>query len=239
MDIDHFLATHSSDDFELQKILKDVYVVPNLLSSDECNTLIESFENADSIERLRTRNRIMFESEKLAEWLWDRIENFYEHNQITDEYGDTWEAYGLNDRFRMVRYDPNDEFSIHEDGWYTKDYNNRSFATAMVYLNDVPEEKGGSTTFTDHSIKLQPAQGLGFVFLVDGIIHKGDPLTSGVKYILRTDVMYEATHLKNPDLKKEIHELYQELDDIPENELNTPESLKRWTIYFDLLKQYE
>lgn len=201
--------------------------------------MIELFENSNDVERLRTRNRIMFESEELAEWLWQRISKFYEHQNITDKNGDEWEVYGLNNRFRMVRYDENDEFAAHEDGWYTKDFDDRSFSTAMIYLNTVPIECGGATTFLDHSIRLQPSEGLGFIFVVDGIFHRGEPIVSGKKYILRTDVMYKATKLRNPELKKDIYDLYTELDNVSDDMLNDPGVQKKWAKYFEMINDYK
>jgi len=180
----------------------------------------------------------MFNSPELASWLWKRLEPIYDYPRITDEYGDIWQSYGLNSMFRFVRYDENDEFFPHEDGFYQEDFDKRSFATAIVYLNDVDEERGGSTEFLHHSIKLFPKEGLGFVFLVDGIFHKGSTLKTGVKYILRSDVMYRAKSLKNPVLKKKIFKVFKEADDLEGVDGKETECNDLWTKCFELQEEY-
>jgi hypothetical protein len=55
----------------------------------------------------------------------------------------------------------------------------------MVYLND--DFTGGETRFTQGVVK--PAKGMALVF-VHQLFHQGDVVTSGRKYVVRTDVMY-------------------------------------------------
>lgn len=192
--------------------LKDFSIIPNFLSSIECNNFINLLEESPDVERLDTRNRLMFHSEELAEILWNRLVPYFDKKVVIDEFGDEWTAYGTNDRFRLVKYDTNDEFALHEDGFFYNNYDERSFATFMMYLNDVDEENGGATTFVDHSIKLQPKEGLCLAFLVDRLFHKGDPITSGEKYILRTDVMYRCTKMKNKEMRKKMYDVFNELN---------------------------
>lgn len=195
-----------------RKALKDFCIVPKFLSPDECTNFITMLEDSNNVERLDTRNRLMFHSQDLANVFWNRIQPYFDSMNVIDEFGDEWSAYGVNDRFRLVKYDENDEFSLHEDGYFYKDYDKRSFATYMVYLNDVPPENGGDTDFVDHAIKLHPQEGLCLTFLVDGIYHKGSRLTTGVKYILRTDIMYQCTKMKDESIRKQIYDMYVKLN---------------------------
>jgi hypothetical protein len=55
----------------------------------------------------------------------------------------------------------------------------------MMYLNDNFE--GGETTFRE--LKIRPRQGMALLFL-HNLYHEGTQVTRGVKYVLRTDVMY-------------------------------------------------
>jgi hypothetical protein len=64
----------------------------------------------------------------------------------------------------------------------------------MVYLND--DFDGGATSFSDDGfgfpggmLRITPAKGMGLLFH-HPILHRGDPVTTGRKYVLRTDVMY-------------------------------------------------
>ena len=69
------------------------------------------------------------------------------------------------------------------------------FFTFMVYLNENFE--GGTTSFTiDQSsvstggvVGVTPKTGIALLFH-HPILHRGDPVTAGRKYVLRTDVMY-------------------------------------------------
>jgi len=62
-----------------------------------------------------------------------------------------------------------------------------SFLTFMVYLNDGFE--GGSTDFGWESV--QPVQGRALVF-PHRLRHRGAVVGAGVKYVLRTDVLYAS-----------------------------------------------
>ncbi|MGK0390517.1 MAG: prolyl 4-hydroxylase [Maribacter sp.] len=55
----------------------------------------------------------------------------------------------------------------------------------MVYLNK--NMKGGETRFIESTI--QPKIGKALIFR-HGLVHEGCPVLEGVKYVLRTDIMY-------------------------------------------------
>ena len=56
----------------------------------------------------------------------------------------------------------------------------------MIYLND--DFEGGETTFEQFTV--QPKKGTALIFH-HPIKHAGEQIRSGVKYALRTDVMYK------------------------------------------------
>ena len=55
----------------------------------------------------------------------------------------------------------------------------------MIYLNENYE--GEETSFTD--LAIQPKQGLAVVFL-HNLEHEGSAVKAGIKYVLRTDIMF-------------------------------------------------
>ena len=65
----------------------------------------------------------------------------------------------------------------------------------MIYLNDGFE--GGATSFAElddrmrdeDRLTVNPRQGMALIF-AHPLLHKGEPVVSGRKYVLRTDVMY-------------------------------------------------
>jgi hypothetical protein len=57
----------------------------------------------------------------------------------------------------------------------------------MVYLNE--GFGGGTTAFHDFDVAATPRTGAALVFQHQ-LLHEGCVVTSGVKYVLRSDVMY-------------------------------------------------
>jgi hypothetical protein len=91
--------------------------------------------------------------------------------------------------------------SAHCDGTYeTPDRTERSYFTLHLYLNDAvlksgeKQLEGGATTFfngrMDRRIDVVPKTGRVLLFQHRNLIHSGDDVVKGIKYTLRTDIMY-------------------------------------------------
>lgn len=87
--------------------------------------------------------------------------------------------------FRFYKYEKGQQFRKHRDQSFIRNGNEWSFYTFMIYLND--EFEGGATSF--NQIDIVPKLGDCLVFLHD-LEHEGSTLTKGIKYVLRTDIMY-------------------------------------------------
>lgn len=85
----------------------------------------------------------------------------------------------------MYRYNVGQEFKKHKDGNFKRNFNERSIYTVLIYLNQ--DMKGGETELEE--IKVKPETGKLLLFRHE-LIHAGCPIISGVKYDLRTDLMY-------------------------------------------------
>ena len=121
----------------------------------------------------------MIDDHARADNLWSRITDYIPHR-----IGD-WQACGVNERFRFYRYDVGQQFDWHYDGAFEREYGQRSQLTFMVYLNGGFE--GGETSIENLDILPRPGLAL---FFRHRQLHKGQPVISGRKYVLRTDVMY-------------------------------------------------
>jgi hypothetical protein len=213
-------------------------LIPHLFSKEECHLFVTLIDNTDDVEHLRTRARLISDSHEWADRLWKQLKPWIFANgygEVRDDLGDLWECSGINGRFRLVKYEATQDFRLHEDGYYEKSWDERSFATFMVYLNDVPEECGGATFFTDHSIRIQPREGLCVVFFVEGLMHCGEMLKAGEKYILRTDFMYRLKEVKDPDMRKAIYQSQK----AAENSTDKPsKEWKHWAHYYELREKY-
>lgn len=89
-------------------------------------------------------------------------------------------------------------FSAHCDGSYQRTEKEKSFHTIMIYLNAGGKNGsflGGSTIFPlrrRHDCFTEYVPTCGGVLVFDHLIyHKGATLQSGVKYAIRTDVMFK------------------------------------------------
>ncbi len=169
--------------------------IHDLLSPEECAELIALIESlapdvatintlaGTRVDRdVRNNDRVIFDDTGLAETLLERAAE----RAPREIHG--MSLSGANERFRCYRYQPGMRFAPHSDGAFVRDENEQSHYTFLVYLND--EFEGGHTTFlTDPEVSIQPQTGMGLLFQ-HPIIHEGGVVTSGVKYVARTDLMY-------------------------------------------------
>jgi len=131
--------------------------------------------------------------------------------------GHRWKLTRLNERMRFLRYGKGQFFKEHYDGTYiTPDRRERTFYTLHLYLNDsvnanptsaatsTSEEaapfpelliKGGATTFHSNNmarrLDVDPKAGRVLIFQHRGLLHSGDEVLEGIKYTMRTDLMFE------------------------------------------------
>lgn len=87
--------------------------------------------------------------------------------------------------------------------------------TVNIYLNDVPTSAGGATRFLDPDnqerdqynilAEMRPVKGSAALFR-DLVYHDGEPLKEGLKYLLRTDIMFER------DIPIDFDSMYGTLD---------------------------
>lgn len=169
-----------------------VCTVPGLLTRTECEALIEDSERSgfadatlasdhgDVIDaQYRNNGRVILDDPALAAWLFERAAP-----HLPQEVGG-WALRGLNERIRFYRYQPGQEFKWHKDGTFRRNETEESYLTFMVYLNE--DFEGGETQFTWESVK--PSQGTA-LFFPHRLTHRGAPVTTGRKYVIRSDVMY-------------------------------------------------
>lgn len=169
--------------------------VQDALSSDECSRLIERIESLNPevatintysgtvVNRdVRSNERVIFDDRELADTIMDRVRD-RAPNRI---HG--MALVGANERLRCYRYKPGMRFAPHADGAFHRSEQEQSCYTCLVYLNDGFE--GGATTFlTEPEVAIQPESGMALLFQ-HPIVHEGSVVTSGVKYVCRTDLMY-------------------------------------------------
>ena len=174
--------------------------IDGFFSPDECAQHIrrsegEGYEAATIATRggavmntaIRNNDRLIADDPELAQELWQRIQPFVPSPLFERE------AIGLNERLRYYRYEPGQTFKPHQDGSFKRENGEKSQVTFMVYLND--GFGGGSTNFDlrypHGEVGIVPRAGMALLF-IHSFRHEGAVVTSGAKYVLRSDVMYSA-----------------------------------------------
>ncbi len=172
---------------------KDVFIIENFFSEQECRDHIAQSEQIGyeeakvqmhgrqvMMKSIRDNSRVMFKDEKLAEEIFEKVRKF-----CPPEIGNS-QLLGLNEMFRFYKYEPGQKFSRHRDGSYQRNATEFSVLTLLIYLNE--DFEGGETSFKDFDFK--PETGTAMVFN-HAVVHQGDALIKGIKYVLRTDIMYQ------------------------------------------------
>lgn len=183
-----------------------VFELTGFLSEEDCDQWIdlveaEGFEPAsintqrgtERREDVRNNDRLIRDDPATAQRLWAKL------GPYVSQVFRGRPVIGLNERFRFYRYDAGQKFDWHQDGSFERPNGERSLFTFLVYLN--ANFEGGGTSFSDYNsgssfpdFCVKPKKGAALVFH-HPIMHRGDPVVSGRKYVMRTDVMYAAKAL--------------------------------------------
>lgn len=184
----------------------DVFTVHGVLTAAECadyvarseaagygDAPISTFTGPVVNKKMRNNERVMVDDPATAAALWEKLRPL-----VPERFG-SWVAVGLNERFRYYRYDPGQLFDWHFDGHFERGPDEHSNLTVLLYLSGGFE--GGATEFNflaarrvddNPVVAVVPEAGMALVF-AHRVLHRGAPVTSGRKYVLRTDVMYRWT----------------------------------------------
>jgi hypothetical protein len=101
----------------------------------------------------------------------------------------------LSEKLKYLKYDtPGAKFEQHYDACCYKSPTERSVFSMQWYLNDGME--GGQTTFFNERFKEGeyhhvPVRGSCLFFRQKGWLHEGSELKKGIKYTIRTEMMYK------------------------------------------------
>ena len=134
--------------------------------------------------QIRNNRRVIFDDPEWASVLFERVKD-----QVPQTIHDM-SLVGINERLRCYEYQAGHRFAPHSDGAFIRDEAERSWYTYMVYLNEGFE--GGETVFfVEPEVIIRPRAGSALLFQ-HPIIHEGSEVRAGVKYVVRTDLMYRS-----------------------------------------------
>jgi hypothetical protein len=178
---------------ERQVLTPGIFTISDVLTPAECAQWIAFAEergfDAATIntwggprldKETRNNDRVIVDDVGLATQIWGRISDLVPRMLLGRQ------SRGLNERFRFYRYAPRQKFAWHADAPFTRENGELSLLTFMIYLNS--GYAGGATRF-ESSVRVQGKPGMALVF-EHGLVHEGGEVTEGVKYVLRSDVMF-------------------------------------------------
>jgi len=200
-------------------------VLHGILSEEECQALIDRSEKQvfsvaeinvgggkqKKMTDVRNNDRTFIDDVELAAQIWQRISDTLPREQDEDatflyeqknREGGNWTVVGVNERLRVLRYDPGTYFAPHFDGAYERvdpqhpQCGDISMITAQIYLNQ--GFQGGATAFLDPNEwdnseegKIDVVPRTGSVLLFEHrLLHEGSKLLKGRKYTIRSDIMF-------------------------------------------------
>lgn len=178
---------------KLLQLEESIWVVENFLTKIECEDLIVLSESigyqeaevslpsgGKMLKGIRNNSRILYRNIELANEYWQRLKPF------CPEDIEGYTAIGLNEQFRFYKYESGQRFKKHVDGRFKRNNEEESRITFMIYLNE--DFEGGETNFNQLNIK--PVTGNALCFIHEQK-HEGSSVKTGIKYVLRSDVMYK------------------------------------------------
>ena len=166
-----------------------LWTVPEVYTREECAAFIalierESPKLATNNAMYRDQDRVIIDDPATAKDLFARL-----RPHLPESLG-PFKLHSLNERLRFYRYREGQQFSPHMDHWYRPCDTRITLLTVLVYFNH--DFKGGQTRFMEQlEAEVEPEPGLVAIFQ-HKIRHEGCQVLQGIKYALRTDVIYEA-----------------------------------------------
>jgi hypothetical protein len=226
-----------------------LFVLYNVFTKKECNDIItgareKGFEKLTGYsEKYRNNMRLVIDSKLIIKEMEKRIVDYVKNPVEITEKSNTihrhrlmfgkWNFDRLNSNLRICRYKPQNKFDKHEDLGYHPDRKSiRSIKTCMVYLNN--DFSGGTTRFYNGELDdvdshklfytLKPEPGMCVIFN-QCIVHDGEIINDGLKYMMRTDMFYKVEKLYNEPTEQEkkgmsIYEEGEKLEDEAEKCMN-------------------
>lgn len=177
----------------MHQLSHHIFEIDHFLTNEECQAFIafsedQGYQSADvqvfnsrqHLSNIRNNDRVNLHDENLAEQWWEKLSAFDLPTV------DGREAVFLSPHFRFYKYSPGQKFNMHKDGRQSISGHETLF-TLLVYLNEGYE--GGETKFRQDGIEIKAKTGSALIF-EHHLWHQGCQLTSGNKYVLRTDIAY-------------------------------------------------
>ncbi|KAI9101188.1 hypothetical protein DFS34DRAFT_578325 [Phlyctochytrium arcticum] len=186
-----------------------IYTIESFLSPSECLELRTAFLKKQPLDvsshaqtratAFRDNDRSAFHAPALSNIMWNSsgLKELFESCPALCHIGKKLRPFGLNDNWRLYRYRPGQRFGPHYDEEAEGEGLQEGVFTLLIYLSGRLE--GGETVFyrgTSRTKKLvvsvPPTTGMALLHAQGSrcLLHEGAIVKSGLKWVLRSDVMY-------------------------------------------------
>jgi hypothetical protein len=156
----------------------------------------------------RNSDRIVWDRQEVVDRIWRRCadvprvkEAMAAVDKLAPEQHGHWEFTQPNRRMRFLKYTKGQFFRAHCDGPYgylKDDTEYQTHFTLHLYLNDADPSGGlvgGATSFLGSDevrrLDVDPKAGSVLVFQHENLLHEGAEVEAGVKYTMRTDLLFK------------------------------------------------
>jgi hypothetical protein len=189
---------------------KSIWVIRNFLDPvQECPNWIRHVESLSEWHYMAQRStrylasrechRMHRQDADTAEIIYQRLVTScgdLDHDVLNNYFSAGWKLSGANPNLRLYKYEKGMAFGKHIDGSNVMPDGGVTKMTVLIYLSECG---GGATRFVgDHmavstpEICFSPQAGAMLIHVHgdDCLEHEADPVTSGTKYVLRTDLVF-------------------------------------------------
>jgi WD40 repeat protein len=187
-------------------------LIKSAFSDSFCDNIIAQNKDTFKVAKThyptsyRNNERQLLDNSPLSIQLFESIKQYIPNvisiEGISEKERGNWQLDKLNSTLRICRYLPNQYFNKHTDGIYFESEIKQSKLTFMIYLNGNEAFENGRTLFfnskDDDAIigSYEPEKG-DLIIFDHNLWHSGEEVTSGEKYILRSDIIYHKIGEKN------------------------------------------
>lgn len=187
------------------------WMVPNLLTPEECQEIVGLGEEAGMVKASEYVTRVSkrtkdYVNQELANSVFSKLPS--ELHSVVDVEPPYcgWGIHGVHPNWRISKYEREHSFPAHYDGADVQHYTDsegrrrraESTHTVLIGLCEKSTYSGGETRFflsKDYDpgsmIDVELPIGGALVFLQKGLLHAGQPISDGVKYIAQAGLLRE------------------------------------------------
>jgi hypothetical protein len=193
LELEMELLSNQQMDETIHQIVPGVWAIRGFLDGATCKALISLESAAKEYTYCRKRTAVRFRQDTIRS-LYSKIRKVCRNGGLSLRIGadhSFWSPMELNDYWRFVAGGEGSEFPWHTDGKKVSTINDVSFYTVMFYLND--NFDGGALQVQDdrgHIVTYQPTVGDLVILRQSVIVHRGQRVCNGTKYLIRSEIMY-------------------------------------------------